>query len=74
MKMWEKFTEEEQDTLIEWVLHILQFWVISGLAYVTIFYQNTLTAWILGSLIGLKVWEKYKEKHQNEDNGHEATK
>ena len=74
MKMWEKFTEEEQDKLIEWVLHILQFWVISGLAYVTIFYQNTLTAWILGSLIGLKVWEKYKEKHQNENHRHEATK
>ena len=74
MKLWEKFTEEEQDTLIEWVLQMLQFWVISGLAYVTIFYQNTLTAWILGSLIGLKVWDWYKEKHQNEDNGHEATK
>ena len=74
MKMWEKFTEEEQDTLIEWVLHILQFWTISGLCYVTIFYQNTLTGWILGTLIGMKVWDWYKEKHQNEDNRHEATK
>ena len=74
MKLWEKFTEEEQDKLIEWCLKMGYFWLISCLLYVTIFYQNTLTAWILGSLIALKVWEKYKEKHQNEDNGHEATK
>lgn len=74
MKIWEKFTEEEQDALIVWVSKMVQFWIISGLAYVAIFYQSTLAAWILGSIVVLEVWDWYKEKHQNEDNRHEATK
>jgi hypothetical protein len=67
--MFEKFTEEEWDNLIEWLLRMAKFWSISGLAYVTIFYQSTLAAWILGSLVGMFVWEKRKEIKQHEDNG-----
>ena len=73
MKLWEKFTEEEQDKLIEWCLKMGYFWLISCLLYVTIFYKSTIAAWILGSLAVLKAWDMWQEK-QNEDNGHEATK
>ena len=73
MKLWEKFTEEEQDTLIEWCLKMGYFWLISCLLYVTIFYKSTIAAWILGSLAVLKAWDMWQEK-RNEDNGHEATK
>ena len=73
MKLWEKFTEEEQDTLIEWCLRMGYFWLISFLLYVTIFYKSTIAAWILGSLAVSKAWDMWQEK-QNEDNRHEATK
>ena len=72
--MSKKWTDEELDALSKWLTKMACIWTISGLCYVTLFYQNTLTGWILGTLVGMKVWDWYKEKHQNEDNRHEATK
>jgi hypothetical protein len=70
--MFEKFTEEEWDNLIDWLLRMAKFWSISGLAYVTIFYRSTLAAWILVSLMVLFVWDMYKETKNDTDNGHET--
>jgi hypothetical protein len=67
--MKKELTQDEIDALAKWLIKMAKFWSISGLAYVTIFYQSTLAAWILGSLVGMFVWEKHKEKQGNEDNG-----
>jgi hypothetical protein len=67
------FSEDEMDSLIDWVIRMAKFWSISGLAYVTIFYQSTLAGWVLGSLVALYAWDKYVEK-KNEDNGRKTAK
>ena len=67
--MKKELSQDEIDAIAKWLIKMAKFWSISGLCYITIFYGNTITAWILGSLVGMKVWDWYKEKQKHEDNG-----
>ena len=62
------FSEDEMDSLIDWVIRMAKFWSISALGYATLIYQSTLAAWVLGSVVVLYAWGKYMEK-KHEDNG-----
>lgn len=70
------YTEEEINQLTTWAIRMVQFWGVSALLYITIFYGSTLTAWILGSIVVLKGIQKMNEVEDagDEDNGHETTK
>lgn len=64
--------QKEWEAFIDWLIPMVKFWSISALAYVTVFYQSTLAGWVLGSLVVLYGWDKYKEHRHDTDNGHEA--
>lgn len=66
--MKKELSQDEIDAMAKWLIKMAKFWSISGLAYVTIFYQSTLAGWVLSSLVGLYAWDKYMEK-KHEDNG-----
>jgi hypothetical protein len=68
-----KYTEEEINELTTWAIRMVKFWGVSALLYITVFYHNTLTAWILGSIVVLKGIQKMNEvEKDDEDNGHET--
>ena len=71
----DNYTKEEIEELTAWVIKMVKFWGLSALLYVTVFYANTLTAWILGSIVVLYAadyWYGAKERdfEDDKDNRH----